>query len=330
MSEPPRGKKPFQDAAPVPETLEATGRDLKLAKRPTSTAPRKGQARPGYGRNAVTYWRKGMPSQNFGDYLSEILYDALCGRTRARGRSHEFGQLFLIGSVISDWHIRKALTANDDDGQAQIGFWGCGMRGETPIAPDLLARCRFMGVRGPLTRVGLDLPPETPQGDPGLLMPLIYQPTIDASRAGGTLCMPHFLDTLSTSDLLLKSGADAVLRPGIRARRPALLETIDAIAEASFVLAGALHGAIVAAAYGIPFAYFDSGYVNAPFKWRDFAASLSIPPSFATNVAEGRQIYDDQIRGAMRMPKLEALLCCAPIPAPEALLHRAKAHDDLG
>ena len=109
MSEPPRGKKPFQDAAPLPETLEATGRDLKLAKRPTSTAPRKGQARPGYGRNAVTYWRKGMPSQNFGDYLSEILYDALCGRTRARGRSHEFGQLFLIGSVISDWHIRKAL-----------------------------------------------------------------------------------------------------------------------------------------------------------------------------------------------------------------------------
>ena len=101
MSEPPRGKKPFQDAAPVPEALETTGRDLKLAKRPASTAPGKCQARPGYGRTAVTYWRKGMPSQNFGDYLSEMLYDALCGRTRVRRRSHEFGQLFLIGSVIS-------------------------------------------------------------------------------------------------------------------------------------------------------------------------------------------------------------------------------------
>ncbi len=330
MSEQPRGKKPFQDTAPLPETLETTGRDVKLAKRPTSTAPRKRQARSDYGRTAVTYWRKGMPSQNFGDYLSEMLYDALCGRARRRQQSHEFGQLFLIGSVISGWHIRKALATIEDDGRARIGFWGCGLRGETPIAPNLLARCKFMGVRGPLTRIGLGLPPETPLGDPALLMPLIYQPTIGASSAGGTLCMPHFLDTLSTSDLLLKSGADAVLRPGIRAQRPALLETIDAIAGASFVLAGALHGAIVAAAYGVPFAYFDSGYVDAPFKWRDFSALLDIPPSFATNVTEGRQLYDDQIRGAMRMPKLEALLRCAPIPAPEALLRRAEAHDGLG
>jgi hypothetical protein len=280
------------------------------------------------GRAAVTYWRKGMPSQNFGDYLSEMLYEALCGRSRRTAPPHDFAQLFLIGSVISKWHITTALKAIQDDGRTKIGFWGCGMRDNTPIDPNLLARCQFMGVRGPLTREALGLPKDTPMGDPGLLMPLIYQPKTHTVHRGRTLCMPHFLDPLSKPDLLRMTGADAVVRPGIRARRHALLDTIDAIADADFVLAGALHGAIIACAYGVPFAYFDSGYVDAPFKWRDFAAVLSIPPSFVTNVASGRSLYDSQIRPALRMPSLEQLLVCAPIPAPADLLRLARARDD--
>ena len=278
-------------------------------------------------RAAVTYWRKGMPSQNFGDYLSEMLYEALCGRARRTAPVHDFAQLFLIGSVISKWHIKTALKAIQDDGRTKIGFWGCGMRDETPIDADLLARCRFMGVRGPLTREGLGLPEDTPMGDAGLLMPLIYQPKTVPAHSGRTLCMPHFLDPLSTPDLLRMTGVDAVVRPGIRARRHALLDTIDAIAGADFVLAGALHGAIIACAYGVPFAYFDSGHVDPPFKWRDFAALLGIPPSFVTEVASGRDLYDSQIRDALRMPSLERLLLCAPISAPADLLRRARASD---
>ena len=300
---------------------------IRLASRPTVPCPQPGVAATAKGRDAVAYWRKGMPLQNFGDYLSETLYEALCEPASQEAPSHDFEQLFLIGSVISDWHIRTALKAVDDDGRVKIGFWGCGMRNETPIAPRLTARCRFMGVRGPLTRDGLGLPPETPLGDPGLLMPLIYPPKVDTARVGGTLCIPHFADPRPTPDLLRMSGADSVLRPAIQASRHAVLETIDAIAGAEFVLAGALHGAIIAAAYGVPFAYFDSGYINVPFKWRDFAASLEIPTVFATDVVMGRRIHDAEIRDAVRMPCLEDLLRCAPIPAPDALLRRARTHD---
>jgi hypothetical protein len=31
-------------------------------------------------------------------------------------------------------------------------------------------------------------------------------------------------------------------------------------------LAGALHGAIIACAYRVPFAYYDSGKIDLPFK----------------------------------------------------------------
>lgn len=283
-------------------------------------------------RASITYWRKGLASQNFGDYLSELLYFSLTSRARRTGvnqpPSHDFGQLFLVGSVISEWHIKTALAALGHDPNASIGFWGCDMRNDRMPTAALLARCCFMGVRGPLTRDRLGLPDNTPLGDTGLLTPLIYRPERSGSSEGKTLCMPHFLDQTSDEALLAKTGVDAVIRPQIRPLRNDLLAIIDAIAEAGFVLTGALHGAVIAAAYGVPFAFFDSGYVDAPLKWRDFAASLSIPTAFASDLAMGRRIYRKRIRNYLRLPKLEAILSAAPIPAPPNLIRRAQAFDE--
>ena len=47
-----------------------------------------------------------------------------------------------------------------------------------------------------------------------------------------------------------------------------MLDTIAAIVAAEFVLAGALHAAVVACAYDVPFAYYDSGDIDLPFKCR--------------------------------------------------------------
>ncbi len=287
-------------------------------------------------RAALTYWRKGLASQNLGDYLSELLFVAL-SRGPARGGSrderavgrplHDFGQLFMIGSVISQWHISTALAALADDPQARVGFWCCGMREETPPDPELAARCSFMGVRGPLTRDGLGLSLETTLGDPGLLVPLIHRPRPAPLYRGRAVCMPHFLEPMSDAALIAMTDAEVVVRPNIPPSRAAALAVIDAIAAADFLLTGALHGAVIAAAYGVPFAYFDSGYIDAPLKWRDFAALVHMPPTFATTVETGRRLYRAEIRPALRLPSLAAILACAPLAAPAALVRRARAFD---
>lgn len=273
----------------------------------------------------VTYWLKGQPVQNFGDALSEILFDALTQRSPWRwqqGRMRgEFDVVHLIGSVISDFHIVRDLEYVRASGGQRIAFWGCGLRSNAPPPAALAARCAFLGVRGPLTRDVLGLPPSTALGDPGLLMPHIYQPRTHPKFQGKTVCVPHFLDKKSDEELLALSGCQAVLRPNIASGAASVLAFIDCLSSAQFVLAGALHAAIVACAYDIPFAYFDSGYIDVPFKWADFAASVNMRCEFVQTIEEGVRLFALQSKHAQAPPLLE-LIACAPYRAPATLFKK--------
>ena len=113
-----------------------------------------------------------------------------------------------------------------------------------------------------------------------------------------SVCIPHIHDTKPHAELLKISGADLVLRPEISATEQELRRMLDKIASASFVLTGALHAAIIACAYGRPFAFWDNGHVDIPFKWWDFASSVCV---FVRNVNEGRRSYRDAITPRMRI-----------------------------
>ena len=272
----------------------------------------------------ISYWRKGLASQNFGDLLSELLFEGLSQRTRSGGarKTGKHDVVHLIGSVISDWHIERDLEHVRAGSGRRIAFWGCGVRDDRPIHTDLLERCEIFGVRGPISREVLGLPPDTPIGDPGLLLPLLYQPRALGKRAAETICVPHFLDPKTDDQLLELTGVSRIVRPNVVCSRAALTSVIDAIANARFVLCGALHAAIVACAYGRPFAYFDSGYVDVPLKWRDFAASIGIPCRFATNLAEGRRIFDEQLASQITIPPLAPLVALCPLNPPSRFVRR--------
>jgi Polysaccharide pyruvyl transferase len=276
----------------------------------------------------ITYWLKNHSVQNFGDMLSEILYTALKRtdffRWTLGGMSNKYDVVHLIGSCISNYHIAKDLEYVRGMGGKRIAFWGCGLRSDEKLDPDLLPHCAFLGVRGPLTREVLGLKESTPIGDPGLLMPLLYTPRPNKAFAGKTICVPHFLEKKSDEALLAMSRCQTILRPNLPATTESILSFIDALAGAQFVLAGALHAAIVAYAYGRPFAYFDSGYIDVPFKWTDFAASIDMPCHFATSIEDGAHFF--QLRSSQyKMPALTELLACAPYKPPKALLKRAAA-----
>ena len=250
---------------------------------------------------------QGEEVQNFGDFLTTFLYDSLAAGIRIRGDGYR-----LLGSAISDRIVRDDLCRLGEWENGRIVFWCCGLRDENPLQPVSLARSVFCGVRGPLTRAALGLPLSTPLGDPALLLPAIYNTRESLRTKGKTICVPHFQDKLSDEKLLAMTGADIIVRPSIPASAEALTEIIDDIASASFVLAGSLHAAIVACAYEVPFCYFDSGWVDIPFKWRDFSASINIGTYFVRTLVEGRKTYETLMLPALRKPPLFPILAATP------------------
>jgi len=279
----------------------------------------------------IVYWLKNRERQNFGDSLAELLFWALChrgedGKIFSR-TARPYDAIYLIGSAISAARISNALEHCRAGRARPLAFWGCGARGREKIPAELLRRCDFPAVRGPLTMDVLGLPIITPLGDPGLLLPLLYQPKILPEFAGKAICVPHFFDPKTDAEILRETGVDHVVRPMVRPDPAAILHLIDIIRSAGFVLSGAMHFCILAFAYGRPFSYWNGGHLDTPFKWEDFSASIGISCRFAKTLDEGLRIHASWIGGKARMPPLAPLIASAPLIAPDELLKKAAAFD---
>jgi len=267
----------------------------------------------------VIYWTQGEKVKNFGDVLTECLIDQLLIAPIFQADRYR-----LIGSALDE-----ALLAEDlrrlGNPHATLACWGCGARSERPLSIELRQRVFLFGVRGPLSRDALGLPADTPIGDPGLLVPLIYHPTEMPEMLGRTLCVPHFHEPLSNLQLHEKTGADQILRPQVTSSSEAQ-RLIDAIFSADFVLAGSLHAAIIACAYNRPFAFMNAGYLDTPFKWRDFAASINLQAEFFESVETGR-CFAEAHDGQVTLPPLSPLLGCCPWAVRPSMLVAALLRD---
>ena len=276
----------------------------------TSSAPR------------VKYWLQGEARQNLGDSIAELFVNRLNLGFRVSAGAYR-----LLGSCIDGWQIGKDLA---DLGEGdRVAYWGCGMREDRAIDPALLSRCLILGVRGPMTRSLLGLPDDTVMGDPALILPLLHRPAAQTEATGRSICIPHFNDTRDDGELLSLAGTELILRPVIEQGLDALLDAIDRIATARFVLSASLHGAIIAAAYGRPFAFWDNGHLDLPLKWRDFAASVGVSCAFVLNAADAAAAYGALIRPRIKLPKLSPILTVCPLNVPPSLMLRALVWDGV-
>ncbi|BCP52234.1 hypothetical protein K32_08510 [Kaistia sp. 32K] len=263
----------------------------------------------------------GQRVQDIGDYLGTYLPASLA--TSDRGLAHRH---WLVGGLIDTFPFDAKDGANPGR-PSEVAFWGCGKRDDAPLDSERLRCSTFLGARGPLTRDSLGLPKSAPLGDPTLLLPLVHTVNARASTAGKTICVPHLLDTSTDAELIDASGVDLVVRPTVEPSFAKLIERIDEIAGASFVLAGSLGAAMIACAYDIPFAFYDNGNIDLPFQWRDFAASVGVGAAFARNVDEGRDIYINVTAKHLRKPPLTAILAAAPFIAATEFILRAIERD---
>lgn len=259
------------------------------------------------------YWRQHKMFKNLGDYLGVITVAALgfqCVNPKQTGpHILNIGRCLLpIGTVLG----MKVLQWLD----GPLDIWGCGWKGNA-LPADVMKRAVFHAVRGPRTVVGLELPSATPIGDPALLLPQLYPH--QAPRHRRTLFIPHIfhMDGPSASMWRQRTGCDEVLSTWVVSTWPprgdiALWDladllrariklgvvphtawwTVDRIIGADFVLTGSLHGAVLAQAYGIPWAAYDHGVGNVPEQWLDWAEYIDVNLAQVANLADGLRWWE--------------------------------------
>ena len=232
-------------------------------------------------------WKLDGVTRNFGDALNEVLLPA---NIRKEWIDDPERMFFPIGSVICNEVIDETLRLG-----AKPVFVGCGWRGED-LDQSLVDQASFHGARGPHTQAELAKRGVEVQvtGDPAYEIPKLF---LRGEPNALAICIRHINDPADyNKDSIFELKADALFSPVVDGYED-IVDMIKQISGARFVLAGSMHAAIVAHAYGVPFAPFSSGYINCPTKWYDLFASIGVSePQWVSNVVEGREWYRDCVK----------------------------------
>ena len=275
-------------------------------------------------REATPYWLDDEYIQNFGDYLTEYFLERLFLKVPKLP-----GDVRIIGSYLSNYHVGLALNRKTPNGLPKtkpLTAWAAGVREAGDISQESLKSVELLSVRGPLSAHEVGERHSLPLGDPGLLLPALYSPKT-VPEFQGILCVPHFHEKRRDKDICAITGVNRVLWPKLPRRLDEIERFVDKLTSAEFVLCGSLHAAIVAVAYGIPFGFWDSGNIDIPFKWQDFAESIGIECRFFHNIDDARRFYSTSIAGKIVLPSLWEMLAVAPYPIRSNALLRLIHHE---
>jgi succinoglycan biosynthesis protein ExoV len=204
------------------------------------------------------YWRGLRKVVNFGDQLSPWLWK----RVFPSLFDDDARELFLgVGTLLSD-------RVPEAERYVVIGS-GAGYYGK----PHIDRRWQIHAVRGPLTAGMLQLPARFAITDPAMLVRAFY-PSFEPVGVlmGQFSFMPHWMTAgpeweeicqeLDFDYIDPSAGVDAV---------------IEGISRAGVLITEAMHGAIVADAFGVPWIAVHSRFGDySDFKWRDWCASVGL------------------------------------------------------
>lgn len=203
----------------------------------------------------LLYW-KPSKADNVGDLLSLIIYKQMLKIGGVKRKLYpRTKRLVAIGSVLS--FISSGKTT----------VWGTGLMNEwcVSVLPQKDANLDIRAVRGPKTRdclmgVGYNCP--AIYGDPAILLPCFYNPTINKEK-GKIVIIPHH----SRYEKYAKH-FDHVLDTYTNDWQKFVCE----IKSAEKVISSSLHGIILSEAYGIPCVWLND-IPDSPFKYEDYYES---------------------------------------------------------
>lgn len=214
-------------------------------------------------------------SVNFGDALFPLIVERIMKRRLERVDERYSGQKFIPGGSLLH-------CARDGD-----VIWGAGLRTEEDFeANPRFRHLRVAAVRGPITRDFLlnryqfDVPEV--YGDPAILLPQLFPEWRRQPVRGRIGVIPHFSNrheyTSSSEHLLL-------IFPNQEPQH-----VVSDILTCEFVIAGSLHGLIVAEAFGIPARWLNSSRSEPELKYYDYYQGTDRYPHPVKTVSEAAEL----------------------------------------
>ncbi len=197
---------------------------------------------------------------NFGDALNRFIWPQWFGEELAKDDDIlMFGIGTLLGQKIT--HTGKVIVCGS----------GCGY--EPKLENVDKDNWDIFFVRGPLTAMALGLPESIAITDPAILTPRVIP---KAPPSGEIIFVPHW--ETSRNVLWQQACKDA----GITYVDPLgdTKEIVEKISSAKLVIAEAMHAAILADAYRVPWVAVSTSARINKFKWEDWGRSLSVLPHF--------------------------------------------------
>lgn len=220
-------------------------------------------------RSIASYWWD--MKKNFGDLIGPWILEELTARPvhNTIGQPSSDSAIMTVGSLITGMQ-RSGMT-----------IWGTGLI--APLSASTIKRLKarkpeaILAVRGKCTRKQLmdELDWDVPEvyGDPALLMPYFFQPSLKRPpERPGLSVIPHYSHKrLLTRDHIKQFGGYP-----IEVQRQAE-EVITEIALSDVVISTSLHGLILAQAYEVPWVWLriiDKDLIGDEFKFEDFFTVL--------------------------------------------------------
>ncbi len=271
----------------------------------------------------VWSWRGGEPLLNFGEYFCELILWALGYEIKsfdqelAAGRIRQYSScLMIIGSEFHRSMLDNLLVA-----VPEVHVWGQGNGRGKAAAVDMQQspyrdRVKVFALRGPLTKSVSNVTDDVPLCDPGFLLPKLYP--LGVSRGDQVLYIPHWSNHRDTDARLKRLDADKCLT--VITSRHRVMERMNEIARARFVLTNTLHTFIFCLAYRVPcaIAVLDEEQLEMPDKWNDVLLSMGSTDGLCPvkNLAEG-QAWWNSIGQHLPLPDADRLLASFPYPPRE-------------
>lgn len=234
----------------------------------------------------------GKPKENYGDLLGKYLVQKISGKevVWAHPKKWHFKDYFqpiyvTAGSVLA--HVNNKCIV-----------WGSGIINKDQIVKP----AKFLAVRGPQTRKRLlEQGYQVPEvfGDPGMLLPLYYQPTIEKKYKLGII--PHYND-FKTIKPLYENEKEVLL---IDLMTNDIEATTNLFLQCEHIVSSSLHGLIVAHAYGVPAVWvqFSNKLFGDGIKFKDYFESVQIS-FYQTELSEELPSIEELLKRFETYPSL--------------------------
>lgn len=201
---------------------------------------------------------------NFGDLITPYINNKFCNNSLITYTNENYTGT----KIISTGSIIRLCNNNTI-------VYGSGMRDKD----QQLLNGIIISVRGPLTHNNLNKQHNLlhcEYGDPGLLMPLFYNPSINKKYTLGFI--PHYVDYHNVFNMYKNDKNVHV----INLLNSNIEDVINQILSCNYIISSSLHGLIVADAYNIPNMWikYDNKIKGDDTKFYDYFESVNIKKKY--------------------------------------------------